>query len=79
MFHLKKDLLEKAAALKRFENSPLGKAFEKQTNVIEKQSEIINKKEDKRQKLSKTIIGTDEKYCEKVRNILLYLLTLFNR
>ena len=51
MFHLKKDLLEKAAALKRFENSPLGKAFEKQTNVIEKQSEIINKKEDKRQKL----------------------------
>ena len=79
MFHLKKDLLEKAAALKRFENSQLGKAFEKQTNVIEKQSEIINKKEDKRQKLSKTIIGTDEKYCEKVGNILLYLLTLFNR
>ena len=79
MFHLKKDLLEKAAALKRFENSPLGKAFEKQTNVIEKQSEIINKKEEKRQKLSKTIIGTDEKYCEKVGNILLYLLTLFNR
>ena len=79
MFHLKKDLLEKAAALKRFENSPLGKAFEKQTNVIEKQSEIINKKEDKRQKLSKTIIGTDEKYCEKAGNILLYLLTLFNR
>ena len=79
MFHLKKDLLEKAAALKRFENSPLGKAFEKQTNVIEKQSEIINKKEDKRQKLSKAIIGTDEKYCEKVGNILLYLLTLFNR
>ena len=79
MFHLKKDLLEKAAALKRFENSPLGKAFEKQTNVIEKQSEIINKKEDKRQKLSKTIIGKDEKYCEKVGNVLLYLLTLFNR
>ena len=49
MFHLKKDLLEKAAALKRFENSPLGKAFEKQTNVIEKQSEIINKKEESEQ------------------------------
>ena len=31
-----KDLLEKAAALKRLEYSPFGKAFEKQTNAIKK-------------------------------------------
>ena len=32
-----KDLLAKAAALKRFEYSPLGKEFKKQTSVAEKQ------------------------------------------
>ena len=68
-----KDLLERAAAIKRFEYSPLGKTFAKQTNVIKKQTEIINKKEDKRNKL-KTIIVTDGKYRDKVRNALLYLL-----
>ena len=54
------ELLEKAATLKRFEYSPLGKAFEKQTNVITKQTEVINKKEDKRNKFLKTMIETDE-------------------
>ena len=32
-----KDLQEKAAALKRFEYSPLGKELKAQTNVVEKQ------------------------------------------
>ena len=64
--------LFKAATLKRFEYSLLGKAFEKQT-VIKKQTEVVNKKEDKRNKLLKTIIRTDEKYCEKVKHALLYL------
>ena len=64
----KKDLLEKAAALIRFEYSPLEKTFEKQTNDITKQRELITKK-----KTKKTIIGTDEKYYNKVRNALLYL------
>ena len=36
-------------------------------------TEVINKKEDKRNKLLKTITGTDEKYREKVENALLYL------
>ena len=40
----KKDLL----ALKRFEYLPLGKAFEKQTDVIKMKTEVINKKENKR-------------------------------
>ena len=39
----------------RLEYSPLGKTFEKHTNVIKKQTEFINKKEDKRNKLLKTI------------------------
>ena len=48
-----KNLLRKAAAIKKFEYSPLGKALEKQANVIKKQTEVINKKEDKRNKLLK--------------------------
>ena len=57
-------MLKKAATLKRFEYSPLGKAFEKQT-VIKKQTEVINERQDKRNKLLKAIIGTDEKYHDK--------------
>ena len=34
---LEKDMLEKAVAIKRFEYSPLGKEFKKQTSVAEKQ------------------------------------------
>ena len=41
-------MLEKAVSLKRFEYSSSGKAFEKQINVIKKQTEVINKKEGKR-------------------------------
>ena len=37
------DMLEKATALKRFDYSPLGEAFEKQTNFIKKQTKVINK------------------------------------
>ena len=55
-------MLEKAATLKWFEYSLLGKAFEIQTNVIKKQTEVISKKEMK-----------NEKYCDKVENALLYL------
>ena len=43
-----KDLLEKASIIKRFKYSPLGKASEKETQVIKKQTEVVNKKEDKR-------------------------------
>ena len=48
-------MLEKAAAIKRFEYSPLGKELKKQTSVAEKQYqkfnndfESIKKEEDKR-------------------------------
>ena len=37
-----KDLLEKAAALKRFEYSPLDKELKKQTNVAEKQYQKLD-------------------------------------
>ena len=70
-----KDLVEKAAALKRFEYSPLEKYFAKQANVIKRQAEVINKKEDKRSKLLKRIIGIDEKYRDKVRNAFFSLFT----
>ena len=68
-----KNLLEKTAELERFEYSPLGQAFGKDTNFIKKHTVVINEKEDKRNKLLKVIIWTDEKYCEKVGNALLYL------
>ena len=42
-----KDLLEKAAALKRFEYSPFGKAFEKLTNVIENRQRLLTRKKTK--------------------------------
>ena len=38
-----KDLLEKTAALKRFEYSPIGSELEKQTSVGEKQYQGLNK------------------------------------
>ena len=57
----KKDLLEKADTIKIFEYFPLGKAFKKHTNVINKQTEVVNRKEDKRNKLLKIIIKTVEK------------------
>ena len=37
MFYSKKDLLEKAAKMKRFEYFPLGKELKKQTRLAEKQ------------------------------------------
>ena len=58
-------MLEKAAILKVFELLKSGEMLLK--------TEVINKKEDKRNKLLKTITGTDEKYREKVENALLYL------
>ena len=66
-------MLEKAATIKRFEHSLLGKAFEKHINITTKQRAVIYKKKDKRNKLLKTIIGTDEKYRDQVRNTLLCL------
>ena len=42
-----KDLLEKAAALKRFEYSPFGKAFEKLTNVIKNRQRLLTRKKTK--------------------------------
>ena len=38
-----KDLLEKAATMKRFEYSPLGKELKKQTSVAKKQFQSFNK------------------------------------
>ena len=37
-----KDLQEKAAALKRFEYSPLGKELKSQTSVVEKHDQKLN-------------------------------------
>ena len=68
-----KKLLKKAATIKRFEYSLSSKAFEKQTNVIKKHTEVIKKNEEKTNKLLKSIIGTDEKYWDKVENALIYL------
>ena len=42
MFYWKKDLLEKAAGIKRFEYSPSGSECKKQTSVAEKQYEGSN-------------------------------------
>ena len=39
----KKDLLEKAATMKRFKYSPLGKELKKQTSVAEKQYQSFDK------------------------------------
>ena len=66
-------MLEKPPTIIRFEYSLLSKAFEKQANIIEKHTEVINKKEGKRNKLPKTIIGTNEKYRDNVENSLIYL------
>ena len=52
--------LGKAPTLKIFEYLPLGKAFQKQINAVKKQTEVINKKEDKINKLLKIIFGTDK-------------------
>ena len=41
--------------------------------LLKKQTEVIEKKEGKRIKLLKRIIGTDEKNQRKVGNALLYL------
>ena len=51
----KKDLLEKAATIKRFEYSPLGKELKKQTNVAEKQyKKFANVFESNKRKEDKT-------------------------
>ena len=50
-----KDFLEKAATIKKFKYSLLGKVFEKPT-VIRIQIEVMYKKGDKRNKHLKTII-----------------------
>ena len=52
--------LGKTPTLKIFEYLPLGKAFQKQINAVKKQTEVINKKEDKINKLLKIIFGTDK-------------------
>ena len=38
-----KDLLEKAAAIKKFENSLLGSELKKQTSAVEKHYQVLNK------------------------------------
>ena len=39
----KKDLLEKAAAIKRFEYSPLGRELKKKISIAEKQYQVLYK------------------------------------
>ena len=56
-----------------FEKRPVTKSCcNQKTNVIKKQTEVINEKEGRRNKLLKKIIGADEKYRDKVSNALLY-------
>ena len=42
MFYRKKDLLEKAATIKRFEYSPLGKELKAQTDIAKDQYKFLN-------------------------------------
>ena len=42
IFYHKKDFLEKSAAIKIFQYSPLGKELKKQTSVVEKQYQKFN-------------------------------------
>ena len=43
MFYQKKDLLEKAAIIKRFEYSPLGNELKKKTDIAEKLCKWLDK------------------------------------
>ena len=43
MFYRKKDLLEKAATIKRFEYLPLGSELKLQTSIAEKQYKRLDK------------------------------------
>ena len=58
-----KDLLEKAAALKRFEYSPLDKELKKQTSVSEKQYQKLNNafESNKREEVKKKTTTTTKK------------------
>ena len=58
-----KDLLEKAAALKRFEYSPLDKELKKQTSVAEKQYQKLNNafESNKREEVKKKTTTTTTK------------------
>ena len=69
----KKDFLEKAATLKRFEYSPLGKAFKNRLMLLKSRLMVINKKEDKRNRLLNPIIRTNKNYRNKMENALLHL------
>ena len=69
----KKDFLEKAATLKRFEYSQLGKAFKNRLMLLKSRLIVINKKEDKRNRLLKPIIRTNKNYRDKMENALLHL------
>ena len=58
----KKDLLEEiTAALKRFEYSPLDKAFEKQTNVVKNKLRLLIGRITKWNERLDTISGADKK------------------
>ena len=83
-----KDLLEKAAALKRFEYSPLGSDLEKDTSVAERKSSELNKsfekeellriKKEKPAIISESKLMYDGKYhfsdYKILENILIFLL-----
>ena len=65
MSKAEKKLLEKAGTIKRFKYSPLGKALEKQTDIM-KQTGVIEKekkkKKEKEKKILKTINEKDKNY-----------------
>ena len=70
-----KDFLEKAAAIKRFEYSPFGKEFQKQTSVAEKQCQKFDSPfESNENKENKT---NNKKSCTKSHQVYIKYFTFF--
>ena len=55
MSKAEKKLLEKAGTIKRFKYSPLGKALEKQTDIMKQTGVIENGKKKKKKKRKETL------------------------
>ena len=64
MFYQKKDLLEKAAIIKRFEYSPLGNELKKKTDIAEKLCKWLDKIKKKTtvKKYNRSNLVYDSKY-----------------
>ena len=55
MSKAEKKLLEKAGTIKRFKYSPLGKALEKQTDIMKQTGVIEKEKKKKKRKIKETL------------------------